>query len=422
MRVGSSNENHGWNELKKNVIEQDLCTLCGTCIGICPVSTLAFDSSKETIYDLKQSCINCGQCMKSCPGAFFDYKEMNEYLYGASLNDINLDIGYYSEILRGHSLRKAVQEGCASGGIATELGIYMLEHNLVDYVIGICGEYPNYSVAAISNVQDLYQTMQSKYIFIPTNEIIEFILHHDGKYLYIGLPCQIQGLKKACMVNQILSDRIKLCVGIFCGFNMARSATEFLIDKSNIKREEIKKIQYRAKKGTDTGFQITGSNSNFFIPKHGYTVLNAFYTRKRCWKCYDLTGEFSDISLGDAWEKKQGWSRIIVRTEQGRKLLDSMIEDGKIVCENSSLDDIYITQKKIISYKKRAIFTRKIFIKNFPYNNIPLKKVPFFIHFKACIFLFIMEIGQTNLFRSLLRLCPIKLLTTISATLRNSNN
>ena len=92
MRVGSLNENHGWNELEKNVIEQDLCTLCGTCIGICPVSTLAFDSSKETIYDLKQSCINCGQCMKSCPGAFFDYKEMNEYLYRASLNDINLDI------------------------------------------------------------------------------------------------------------------------------------------------------------------------------------------------------------------------------------------------------------------------------------------------------------------------------------------
>lgn len=411
---------NGWNELKNKIIEKDLCSLCGTCIGLCPIATLSYDSKNERIINERNNCVYCGLCIKNCPGESFDYKYMNKLVFMEDDSKINADVGFYQKILRGHSLHEFVQKNCSSGGIATEIGLYMLEKGLVDYVIGITGEYPYYRVSAINDKEQLYQTMQSKYTFVPTNEILRFILANKGKYLYVGLPCQVQGLRKACENNRVLSERIELCVAIFCGFNMERDATDFLIYKSNIKN--IKKIEYRAVRNGNTGFLIKGDQKEFFISKHGYTILNTFYSRKRCWKCYDLTGEFSDVSLGDAWEKGHGWSRIIIRTEKARCLIESMRRDGFIFYEPSSVNDIYETQSKLIFFKKRSFATRRHLIKHFPDNNIELKKNSLLVKLKASLFLFIMVIGKTKPFRLLLRLCPVKILEKISEFMRNGTS
>lgn len=409
----------GWNELKKTIIDQDLCSLCGTCVGVCPVRTLSFDHLYETIYDSAGNCINCSKCLQCCPGGEFDYEAMNQLLFSKSGAEINYDIGAFTEILRAQSTNSGILKSSSSGGVATEIGKYMLENCLVDYVIGIVGDYPVYTAAAISSSSELKKTMQSKYLFIPTNEIISFVLQNKGRYLYIGLPCQIQGLRKACLKNKLLAERIELCVSIFCGFNMEREATELLIRKSKIPRDTIKKIEYRATRGDQTGFCIRGETQEFFLSKHGYTMLNAFYARKRCWKCYDLTGEFSDISLGDAWEKKHGWSRIIVRTDKGKRLIEDMRKHGNLCCEDSCVEDIYETQKQLIFYKKKSISTRKKLLHTFPKYNIQYSSSSLISTIKAIMFLMIMEVGHTKLFRKILQLCPIKILEKLSQTLRN---
>ena len=410
---------NGWNELKSTVIDKDLCTLCGTCLGVCPVNTLTFDDKKETIINSGNQCINCSKCVQCCPGAFFNFEEMNERLFREEDSEYNSDIGSFTDIYIGHSNSEEILSACSSGGLATAIGRYALENKIVDYVIGISGNYPMYEVSAFNQVDELYEAMGSKYLFIPVNEIIKFILKNDGRYLYIGLPCQVQGLRKACMNHPILSARIELCVAIFCGFNMERDATEYLIGKSKINRKHIKNVEYRATYEEKTGFKVTADDGRFFfISKHGYTILNAFYTRKRCWKCYDLTGEFSDISLGDAWEKGHGWSRVIVRTKRAKQLLRDMELHGAIELEKSSVDDIYQTQAKLIAYKKRTISTRKKWLKNFPQYNVAYPKNSLVMAIKASLFLLIMAIGRTRIFRSLLKMFPIRLLEKISENLR----
>jgi coenzyme F420 hydrogenase subunit beta len=48
--------------------------------------------------------------------------------------------------------------------------------------------------------------------------------------------------------------------------------------------------------------------------------------REACWSCFDMTAEFSDISVGSArlpegWGEARHWNQILVRTREGEELL-----------------------------------------------------------------------------------------------------
>ncbi|TAL16199.1 4Fe-4S dicluster domain-containing protein [bacterium] len=45
-------------------IDRDLCTLCGTCVGVCPVDALAIKGDK---LEVNENCTLCGTCVGVCP-------------------------------------------------------------------------------------------------------------------------------------------------------------------------------------------------------------------------------------------------------------------------------------------------------------------------------------------------------------------
>ena len=65
-----------FSHLKDKVIDQGLCTRCGTCVGICPVRAIATESSRHPI--LIDECIACGLCSACCPGANVDFPALAE--------------------------------------------------------------------------------------------------------------------------------------------------------------------------------------------------------------------------------------------------------------------------------------------------------------------------------------------------------
>ena len=46
------------------VTKEDTCTLCGTCVSVCPTAAISINGSVETQIEL---CIRCCACVKSCP-------------------------------------------------------------------------------------------------------------------------------------------------------------------------------------------------------------------------------------------------------------------------------------------------------------------------------------------------------------------
>ncbi len=381
-------------------------------MGVCPTGTIDFSQGK--IENVGNKCVECGKCLKACPGGEFDYKHFNKEVFNTSVEDINLDFGFYKSILKVYSNNEKVRDNASSGDLAIELGLFLLEKGYVDSVIGVTCDVMTNKVEAITTKERLLDTMQSKYLYIPVNKIIRHILENDGKYLYVGLPCQIQGLRKAMEQSPVLKNRIVLCAAIFCGFNMTEECTEFLIKKSGIDPSKIKKLEYRGNQKDKTGFKLTSDGKSFFISKHGYTFLNTVYSKERCWKCYDLTGEFADISLGDAREMGNGWSRIIIRSSAAAEIINEMAAEKRITLSDSGEEDIYSSQKKLIAYKKRSIGERKKLLKTFPDYNLDIERPKGLNRIKACLFLMLLKLGKTKIVRGLLNIIPIRLIEKVS--------
>lgn len=406
---------NNFQTLKQEIITPNLCTHCGTCVGICPTQTLTIESG--AIVNAKDSCISCGKCVSSCPGKYFDYPKYEEPLC-CSESAKHPFIGNYHTIYAGHSLNTQIRANGSSGGGITELLLYLIRTKFVDAVLVTKMDSSGTAPILTSDENIIIQAAQSKYCLSPTNRILKQILDSDKRIAYVGLPCQVQGLKKAMTVNPVLKERIPITIGLFCGFNMTIDATQFLIQKSRIPKTDIQEISYRKKINEATGFFIRGTQKTFFVEKHGYTFLNLFFSPKRCLKCYDYTAEFADISFGDAWEKGLGWSRIICRTPESDKLIQEMAANQIFKIQTSSVRDIAASQKSILSHKKVDFWIRKKYLRNFPEYNLEVPELTAKekIHGIAMTGILIFTHSKLGLF--LLYHIPFQLFTKLSKILR----
>ena len=265
----------------------------------------------------------------------------------------------------------------------------------------------------------IIEASQSKYVILPVNQVIREIKQSRKKVAYVGLPCQIHGMRKALEKNVWLKEQIVILIALFCGFNMEREATDYLIKKSKIREENIEDLSYRHKKGNNTGFYIKGKNdSEFFVNKHGYTFLNLIFSPKRCWKCFDYSGEFADISVGDAWEMGQGFSRVIIRTNTGEQLFDAMRKRDVVCAETSDENAIIKTQNKVVTYKKKQIAVRAKRMKYFPDYGVEFGECSKKIWIKGVLLYFILAFFKNPFGRCVIRILPFKQLVKVSEKIK----
>ncbi len=57
-----------------SIIDQKVCTGCGTCVEWCPTGAIALDDNELAIRD-EAYCIGCGVCAKFCPEEAISLKE-----------------------------------------------------------------------------------------------------------------------------------------------------------------------------------------------------------------------------------------------------------------------------------------------------------------------------------------------------------
>jgi len=402
-----------------NDINPSLCTYCGTCIAVCPYSSLSVVDGKITLIG---ECDGCGICYDTCPGMNFSFPEYNAYLFG--INNPDERIGYFKSIHVAHSTNDTIRSNASSGGVVTAILVYAMEAGIIDgaIVVGMDETEPwKPKVKIAKSVDEIIGARQSKYVRIPLNSILQRIKDENGSFGVVGLPCHVHGLRKLQASDWKHNHKIKFIIGLFCGVNLDFSATEYLINKLNVKKSNISSLEYRGGKWPG-GFRIITKDGNMhFLDKTYYDVVNAMYVPKRCLLCPDLTSEFADVSIGDAWiegPNKEKLSTVIVRSEKGDKLMREAISHGFLKSTEISKEDVLKSHSHLIKYKKRGYFVRRNLTKIRPEYELKVPNLSRCEQISGFVFFCVIKLLTTPPIKKAINIFPLRLLRRIALSAR----
>ena len=382
------------------VVENNLCTMCGTCAGICPENAIdmVMNYSKGVYLPVidESLCNECGLCVQCCPGFKVDInKYRNRKKDEVRINQL---FGAYSSIFRAYSRNNNIRKRGASGGMITSILSYLFSEELIDAAI-VTKMDQNDPIDVVPyiayNDKDLLLSQKSKYAPTALNTILRKCLsdEFEGKRLaYVGLPCHIEGLNLAQHLYSKLAKRIVVTLSLFCHHMPSRRATEFLMYKNNIQFENLKHIDYRGNgKPGRLRFLLKDNREIFVHHLHwtywGCAFLN-FFIPVRCWLCYDKTGEMADFSVGDNWQKykidMKGAATVITRSRQAIELLQNMFQKGYIEKSDMSVEELIRDQdlRNVNNISPRLDLWKLLGRKIPLYDNLILKRK---IHVKELI-------------------------------------
>jgi len=424
------------NKTIEEVVRNELCTGCGTCVSLCPNSAIKLIKNNfEGIYIPKfnkEKCDQCGICFRACPGHSVDYKQLNLEIFGKEPE--NILVGTYINCYIGHAADHDIRYNSASGGLVTSLLIFALEEGIIDgaLVTKMSDNNPLEPEVLIARTkEEVLSASKSKYCPVPANIPLKEILESekDEQFAVVGLPCHINGIRKAEMINEKIKEKIALHIGIFCGHSVNFLGTEFLLQQMNIKKEDVKKIDYRGEGWPGTMLIKLKNDEERFIPylKYWDKGFGLYFLPTRCMLCCDGTCELSDISFGDPWlpefgNEKIGESIIISRTKIGEEILKNLKFRKKIELIEITDDKVVESQERMLYTKKSDLKARiyifKIFGKEAPTYNTELLKPKSSAYLNAIILYLQSSISSKRCLWSLIRIYILLKPYTIGALLK----
>jgi coenzyme F420 hydrogenase subunit beta len=330
----------------QSVVGDGLCTGCGLCGGICPAKAIRMDTTSlpRPVLDAGR-CSDCGLCLKVCPGPGVQFADLEESGAGKHPGQVP-EVGPLLEARSGWACNQDVRAAGASGGLATALATWMLETGRVDAVVSVSGDPQEpFAVNAhlAQNVAQLRGAQQSKYNMAPYDGVLRHMRTREGRYLVVGLPCQIAGLRNAMRLVPVLQERIVAMVGLLCGYAMDPKAAEQMCRICRVKPETVDSfLGWRALEYPGSfAFRTRDGKTHRIQLPDWLDAGTARFSQLRCHLCPDGFARAADLSLGDRSSVTPDLNETLtlVRTALGRKLLDEASDAGAIQTRTLATDE-----------------------------------------------------------------------------------
>lgn len=417
----------------KNMADSNLCTGCGTCVGVCPNKALKMEMTHEGRYIPKivgNNCQECYLCTKVCPSGNENFKELNQFIFNR-IPDNKL-IGNFINCYIGYSTNSTIRWSATSGGLITSLLLILLKKQLIDGALltRINKDNPLKAEPFIARTEEeILSAMGSKYVPVPLNQLLNQILSEDGKFAVVGLPCHIHGIRRAELGKKELRDKVIYHFGIVCSHTVSFLGVEYILNKMGIASNEIAELKYRGD-GWPSGIKVLlKDGQQKFLPNQGSLwseIFGAyFFVPFCCTLCHDDLNEYADISFADAWltkivkKDKKGTSIAITRTQKGEKLIEDAVLNEGVKIATLSVEDLIKSQLWPLLFKKRNIKVRlrllKIFGKTIPKtlkeNTDTFLNTSLLDYIAAPIPYINRFISKNKLLKHILEHIPLKLLT-----------
>ncbi len=343
---------------RKQAVNHRLCIGCGLC---------ALDTNVKMAYSkgivLPDKMVDNVFVESSCPAKGYDLKQCGKTLFG----DISFthELGYYRSIVLAHTIDDLLIVKAASGGVMGQLAVSLLEKHLVDGVITnrfVCtGNLVRTETYIATTKEEVIAGQGSKYCPTSTLSILSK-LDPSKKYLLIGTPCQIAGIRLYSKHDELVKIQIPYTIANFCGgYRDFRELDFFVHDVAHI--SEVKSFRHRGG-GQPGSMRIEGTNGEVFqYPYPEYAKISPIVKNERCTLCMDATGELADFSCGDAWLEKRDkhtpWSIIIARSEFAETFLKELQAENMLEIDGDiTTDEVIQSQKQNITSKKYRQYKR----------------------------------------------------------------
>ena len=308
-----------YEDLEAKIIDTGICRVCGACILACLNSHIKFIEGKPQRPKRTLDCVSCTTCYDAChmlrPGLMEDIEGS---IVGWGQKE---SIGIHRRILAARTREQNIQEPCQDGGIVTSLLIHALGENTIDgaLVVGRDGWRPVASIAKTRG--ELISSAMTKYGAAPIlKELRAAVVDHGrSRVCVVGSPCHIQSVRYLQHRNLPLASRVKLTIGLFCRENYDYHCLEDKVRERGLNIEEIDKFNVAEE------FDIYAGGKRLSFP---ITEIKGCVPR-HCLTCEDFASELADISIGSDGSP-EGWSTVIVRTEQGEKVFSALERSNAI--------------------------------------------------------------------------------------------
>jgi coenzyme F420-reducing hydrogenase beta subunit len=322
------------------------CSGCGVCEVICPSSSITISLNADGFYEPEVgtvSCTNCGFCQKVCykyivPKPIFENCFKDKPIFGVW----NRDVDILKTSSSGGAVQEIVNYALANG--------YTICGVIFDAKTDFC--YHDLSV----NKTETAAFRGSKYLqsFTP-NAFKQF--EKDKKYLVVGTPCQIHGLRKFTELKKW--EHNFLLVDFFCHgtptLNLWKKYKEYISKKQSL--EDVSEMKFREKGAGwhPNTIMIKDSKNKEFISYRAFKkdLFFNFFLSDTCLadSCYEcllrLDYCYSDIRVGDFWGEKykkneRGVTLLITNTDFGEKIFNQI--ENKLIVEKASFSDLMNSQ------------------------------------------------------------------------------
>ncbi len=328
------------------ILKYDLCLGCGLCSSILGKENCDMKLSENGFYQPNFKNRLEGKGLQNlCPGIKV-HGNTTEYTWGN-----------VKEVVEGWAAEANLRHKAASGGIVSSLALFMLESGKADAVlqVGVKKESYLYNELKISRSKDdIIHNAQSRYAPALTLVNIKQILDDSNeKYVFIGKPCDIAGVKNLIEQYPHYKERFVLFISIFCAGIPSYKATEKTWKMSG-REDAPKKLKYRGD-GWPGEFRATWSDGQEFKMTYhdSWGKILGRHLGFRCKICPDGIGLLADVAVGDSWNTKDGYPDfseaegrcfVFIRTDRGLTAMNTAKEGGYMEYHKLDIDKIQFMQ------------------------------------------------------------------------------
>lgn len=243
------------------------------------------------------------------------------------------NLGIIRESYIARSTDQDILKIAQDGGVVTSLLAHAIDKGLVDYTVGAFRSSENPwrpEPAIMKSREQLLRSAGTKCSpSASLSGVTEAALGYpDSKLAFVGLPCQIQALRRVLTSPQgprKFGESVHVALGLFCNnsYHYNKLAVDYLKTQRQISLQAITKMRLDSK---DDRFRVYEGEKT--VVDNSAKEIEP-YLLGACSKCNDFTSELADVSVG-AHGASEGWCTVLVRTETGERLFKSAIENGII--------------------------------------------------------------------------------------------